>query len=122
MVTLVEPLRDVHIRHLRWTACPASFAIVTVDFEPPSEPGTGVELIDRLAPDDRIPTELFDALRDGLRQELADAEGAPLLDTRVVLHHAVVHLTDSHARDFEHAGRLAARELLRSLPDSLPDE
>lgn len=99
--TGMDGVRGLHVRHVVQTRCPASFADVVVDVEPAGR--FAVEV----APSVDTPGEYVEAFARGLRSGLPPGRAA-----RVVVRRLLVHPVDSHAADFEHAGRLAARRLL----------
>ncbi|MFI5533244.1 hypothetical protein ACIA8O_32350 [Kitasatospora sp. NPDC051853] len=109
-----RPLREVRAVHAWQRSCPSDFADVTVDFEP-WEPGLVLETAaDLEVPDGWSLEELYGAVAEGVREELAALELDPAVT--VVLRRLRVHEVDSSARSFRRAGRLLVRNALAVKP------
>ncbi|MGW4645623.1 hypothetical protein [Kitasatospora sp. NPDC004289] len=109
-----RPLREVRAVYVWQVSCPSDFADVTVDFEP-WEPGLAFETAPEAeAPDGWSLEELYGAVAEGVREELAEQGLAPAVV--VVLRRLRVHEVDSSERSFRRAGRLLVRNALAARP------
>lgn len=98
---------------------PGQFAIIDLEVRPLPR-GVGFRFLNSVV-EGRIPEEFMPSIEKGAREALARGvlAGLPVVDVEVDVLDGQRHRKDSHARDFQEAGRVAVQDAVKAASPAL---